>query len=206
MTAYDELVPQQVTGSATGATSKLHAVSVRAALKTFAKARARLLDVNNWYNYCGKKGAEFQLTDHNGNPLSTSQPEIGNLIRIRLPAPSNDKGDGYDWVRIEQFESSSSSDNDEQVFGFRVRPVSNPKDRTNESAHFYTSEATSSFLVRRKGAIVFAMERGRNEKPNPTGAFLNKLRNFFVAVAAMLGMAVPQWKMLTRAILKPVKG
>jgi hypothetical protein len=50
------------------------------------------------------------------------------------------------------------------------------------------------------------MERGRNEKPNPAGGFLNKVRNAVIAVAAMMGFSKPQWKLLTSAILEPKNG
>jgi hypothetical protein len=203
MSTSPHIVPKQVTGSRTGATSKLKTASAEAAEKLFTEAKTRLLDINNWYRFCGKKGAEFCLTDARGNPLRQTHPETGNLIRIRLPAPSNEKGDGYDWVRIEAWENSKDPAKDEETLGFRVRPVSNPADRSNESAHFYTREATSSFLVKRKGMTVYALERGRNEKPNPTGGLLNKLRNTIVALAAMIGLSVPQWKLLTAALLEP---
>jgi len=201
------LVPKQVKGSSTGASSRLVASSARSAVKLYARAKLRLMDINNWYEICGRKGAKFTLTDAKGNPLPGADPRVGNLIRIELPAPRNGAGDGFDWVRIEAFENSGEPDAKssewkwEEAFGFRVRPVSNPGDSSSESAHFYTSEATSTFLVIRKGTMVCAIERGRNEKPNPAGGFLNKIRNFFVALGAKMGLSVPQWKMLTDGIL-----
>jgi|GEM_PF-241061 len=203
------LVPKQVKGSRTGASSRLIAPSAKSAVKLYSRAKLRLMDINNWYELCGGKGAEFTLTDEKGNPLFSAEPRVGNLIRIKLPAPKNEAGDGYDWVRIEKFESSSESTDRkfsewkrEEIFGFRVRPVSNPANNSTESAHFYTSEATSTFLVIRKGLTVYAIERGRNEKPNPAGGFLNKIRNVFIALGAKMGFSVPQWKMLTDGILR----
>jgi hypothetical protein len=130
-------------------------------------------------------------------------PVKGNLIRIKLPAPPNQQGDGFDWVRIEEFENSKDLLKDEELFGFRVRPVENPLSRSGESAHFYTSDATSSFLVMRKSCTISAMEKGRNEVPNASGSFLNKIRNILIAIPAMLGLSKPQWKNLTDGILNP---
>lgn len=201
MNLLKQLIPDQHSGAKTGATSTLNFKNKFIAIKSFNTAKYRLLDVNHWFNLCGRKGAEFQLTDESGNALQTTIPEVGNLIRIKLPAPPNPKGDGYDWVRIEKFENLKNTAKDEDLYGFRVRPVSNPFNRSGDSAHFYTSEATSSFLIYRKGCVVSALERGRNEKPNTSGSLLNKLRNFFVALPAMLGLSKPQWKNLVDGIL-----
>jgi hypothetical protein len=46
------------------------------------------------------------------------------------------------------------------------------------------------------------MERGRNERPNPVGGFWNRIRNIIIALAAMLGLSVPQWKMLVNGIIR----
>lgn len=197
-----KLVPKQFIGSKTGATSSVKAPSVGIAKALFNEAQQRLFDINNWQNLCGGKGASFQLTDKHGNALSQTKPEVGNLIKIKLPAPANEKGDGYDWVRIEELENTTNPIYDEETVGFRVRPVSNPADPSDESAHFYTDEATSTFLVVRRASTVYAMERGRNERPNPVGGFWNRIRNIIIALAAMLGLSVPQWKMLVNGIIR----
>lgn len=201
----ENIIPKQFIGAKTGATSSVRASSVQAATALFNEAKQRLLDINNWQNLCGGKGATFQLVDKHGNALPQTKPEVGNLIKIKLPAPSNKKGDGYDWVRIEKFENTTNLISDEEIVGFRVRPVSNPADHSEESAHFYTNDATSSFLVVRRASTVYAMERGRNEQPNPVGGFWNKIRNTIIAFGAMMGLAVPQWKMLVNGIVRQKK-
>lgn len=161
------------------------------------------MNINKWYTYSGSTGAEFTLTDPYGDVVENAAPKVGDLIRIKLPAPSNKQGDGFDWVRIEQFENYQEQLKDEEVFGFRVRPVQNPNTTSPDSAHFYTSAATSTFLIIRKSSTVYVMERGRNENPNLSGNLFNKIRNAVVALAAMLGLAKPQWKNLVKGILKP---
>lgn len=202
----EPLVPRQRKGSRTGASFTVKKRSAKEARALFYDARRRLMNINAWYDFCGEKGAEFYLTDASGRSTDIAHPEVGYLIRIRLPGPKNEQGHGFDWVRIEQFVDRKDVETDEEVFGFRVRPVSNPLDRSQESAHFYTSDATSTFLVVRRGKSVCAMERGRNEKPNPKAAKLsNRIRNVVVALGAKLGLAVPQWKRLMKGIVKPKK-
>jgi hypothetical protein len=199
-----QLIPEQQEGGATGAKSSVTAESVALAKSLFRASCERLFDVNHWYEYAGRKGTEFMLTDENGNDLPDQTAHTGQLIRIRLPAPANPEGDGYDWVRIEEVIHSRNPMIDEHTCGFRVRPVENPRKRSGSGeAHFYKSTATSSFLVVRKGKCVCAIEKGRNEQPNLKGSFFTKVRNFFVALGAMLGLAVPMWKLWASSMLKP---
>lgn len=203
MEAISELIPKQVVGSQTGATSKLKLNSRHDALLHFDATCKRLLDINNWQKLCGGSGAEFTLTNKDGEPLRKTNPRVGNLIRIKLPAPANKEGDGFDWVRIEEFENSRSLLNDSDVFGFRVRPVENPKNKTGNSAHFYTDNATSTFLIIRYSHTVFALERGKNEVPNDSSSFITNIRNKLVALLAMIGLSKPQWQKLMDGLLDP---
>jgi hypothetical protein len=202
----NHLVPKQKKGNHTGAKTTLRTSDREKAINLFEEARQRLLNINSWHVISGKGSAEFKLTDKFGNPLKSKLPRIGNLIRIKLPAPENKSGSGYDWVRIEAFKHTRDRLKDEEQYGFRVRPVQNPFDKSPESAHFYTSDASSTFLLKRQGTTLSAMEIGRNEVPNSHPAsFLNKVRNVIVAIAAMAGLAHPQWKNLVTGILKGAK-
>jgi hypothetical protein len=203
MEAISDIIPKQYIGSQTGATAKLKTDKRHDALLLFQAASARLLDINNWQKLCGGWGAEFTLTDKNGKPVYGQSPKIGNLIRIKLPAPSNKEGDGFDWVRIEDFEDSRSLLSDSEVFGFRVRPVENPSNRTGNTAHFYTSDATSTFLIIRYSHTVFALERGKNEVPNDADSWAVKIRNKLIAISAMIGLSKPQWQKLMDGLLVP---
>jgi len=195
------IIPRQVLGFKTGASTEFKAPTIRDAMLIFLEAKFRLLDVNNWFLICGESGAEFRLTDDEGNPVEKNKPEVGNLIRIKLPAPPNKAGDGYDWVRIEKLEDLEDKSSDEELCGFRVRPVRSPYSKSDASSHFYTSNATSTFLVYRKREVIHVYERGRNELPNTTGSFLNRLRNLIVAIFASFGFSKPQWKNLVRGVL-----
>src|SRR5215212_10278194 len=118
------IVPPQVTGRESGATAEKNMETPAKAAELFAIARRRLLDINNWKKYSGVLSAEFQLTDAEGNPLA-GPPQVGNLIRIDLPGPGPQKGDGYDWVYIEDIQDRTD------FTGMRVRPVSAPASDEN---------------------------------------------------------------------------
>jgi hypothetical protein len=202
MSLLKDIIPQQYTGSKTGATAKYTAKTRSNAIALFNEAKIKLLEINNWYKVCGETGAEFQLTDNEGNLLTNDKPIIGNLIKIKLPAPSNSRGDGFDWVRIEKIESKKDLIKDEELVSLTVRPGANPESNSTKSAHFFSKEATSSFIIMRKASSVYALERGRNEVPNASGGLINKIRNFGVALFAMLGFSKPQWKKLVDGFLQ----
>ncbi len=198
------ILPAQTKGTTTGASTHTESPTRHAAILLFEEAKKRLLDVNKWDKLCGPASAVFTLVDRSGHEVKGRTPEVGDFIRISLPATANSEGDGYDWVRIEAFENSKDLLKDEEIFGFRVRPSKKPEDKTGgETAHFYTSEATSTFIVVRVSSIVTAMEKGRNEVVNkgPFG-FLSKIRNMIVGMGARLGFSQSQWGKLVKGVIK----
>lgn len=201
MEEISDIIPKQFIGTQTGATSKIKVDTRHEALLVFKAAKERLLDINNWEKICGAGSASFTHTDKNGELLQNAMPKIGHLIRIKLPAPSNPEGDGYDWVRIEAFEENKSLVSDSEIYGFRVRPVESPTNRSQTTAHFYTDDATSTFLVIRYSHTVYALERGKNEVPNDSNSWIANLRNKVIAITAMMGLSKNQWKKLTDGIL-----
>jgi hypothetical protein len=199
---YAALVPSQFKGFKTGASTHAETTTRHDAILLFEQARRRLLDVNSWQGLCGPATAEFRLTDNMGRLINTA-PETGNLIRIKLPAPSNSEGDGYDWVRIEEFESRKDLLKDLDIFGFRVRPVHSPGTAGNDPSHFYKSTATSTFLIIRETTKVSAVEKGRNEVPNHgTRRLISAARNLVIAVGAWMGFSKSQWGRLMKGIIK----
>jgi len=68
--------------------------------------------------------------------------------------------------------------------------------------HFFSKEATSSFLVEHAGRKVEASVKGRNELPNvEIHGLINKIRNLLIGLGAMIGLNYPQWKALVKGIL-----
>ena len=189
-------------GVKTGASVFAETPTRHDAILLFEAAKKRLLDINSWHRLCGNASAEFALTDSLGNVIH-SVPQTGNYIRIRIPGPPNTEGHGYDWVRIEEFEQSKDLLKDQDIFGFRVRPASDPETHDGDPSHFYMSTATSTFLIMRQSTRVTGVERGRNEVPNGHGGrLLNNIRNVAVAIGAWLGLSKSQWSRLMKGVIK----
>lgn len=197
----EHIIPQQEKGASTDTTAEVSFETVLEAANFFEIARGRLLDIGNWDKICGKASAKFQLTNESGN-LVDRDPQIGDHFRINIPAPGTETGDGRDWVRIEAIENSNSQDNYQYV-AIKVRPATNPTNEAEDTAHFFKEDATSTFLVERKGNVVRAEVHGRNELPNTNSeGVLDTIRNAVVALGAMAGISTPQWKSLVNGLVQ----
>jgi hypothetical protein len=195
-----DLIPDQEKGMQSNTESEKECDSVEAAYELYELAKSRLLQPNHWHEYAGKATAEFQLTDEKGQPFN-GPVEKGFHFRIDIPGPGSGTGNGYDWVKVESVEEKNL--NDENLFKIQVRPATNPLNNKPDVAHFFSDEATSSFMISRKGMKVKAAVYGRNEKPN-TGAesLTDKARNAAVATGAVTGFAKLQWKSLVNGLIK----
>ena len=112
-----------------------------------------------------------------------------------VQGPGSSKGDGDDWVRIEEI-------NQKNCVSICVRPAANPLDKNEDVAHFFSDEASSSFIVKRDSAKVIAGVYGRNQKPNTdTAGLVNKIRNAIVAAGAITGFSKIQWKNLVDGLV-----
>ena len=189
-------VPPQKKGAKSDIKYCIRTFGEKEGLALYEKARKNLLDINNWEHIAGKLSAGFRLTDPFGK-LVQRLPLQGDFIRIHLPPSTDDK---FDWVRIEAIEEQKYQDNLNWIM-IRVRP-SDPPRQQEETEHFFSKEATSSFLVERAGRKVTASVRGRNELPNiKTPGLVSKMRNLLFGLGAMLGLNYPQWKGLVKGIL-----
>lgn len=195
---YLETVPVQVQGSQMDIVEERCAHALTDAIALFERAGRRLLSVNQWGEYAGISA--FQLIDCYGIRAEREAQE-GDYIRIDIPGPGTAMGMGYDWVKIEEIIAIEEAE--EQVLSMTVRPCGHPISEREETAHFLTRAATSTFIIRRTGLCVAAEEHGRNEMPNTAeGSFFDKSRNFIVGMAAKLGLSYPQWKSLTKGLLR----
>lgn len=167
----------------------------------FLKAREKLLSVNEWHALAGSATAVFHLTDATG-AAANRQVQPADYFKIDIPGPGNTTGKGYDWVRVEAIEDQMQ-DAYHVWTAIKVRPASSPVNGKAETTHFFSPEATSTFLVERKSCVVTVSVFGRNEKPNKESeGILNTVRNTIVAISALLGFTKPQWTSLVKGILK----
>jgi hypothetical protein len=162
--------------------------------------KERLLNVNHWGEASYIKLSTFELTDPFGEPAHRSAQE-GDYIKIDIPGPGTSAGSGFDWVKIESIKEDSGDQT--QLISMTVRPAPSPVDESGHVAHFLEDSATSTFMIRRAGNIVYAEEHGRNEVPNTeTDQTVDNIRNTLVGWSAKLGMSYPQWKSLVKGFMK----
>ncbi|MEJ2903572.1 hypothetical protein [Pedobacter panaciterrae] len=192
-------VPEQQNGTEMNAVEKVELASVAEAVDFFKIVKERLLDINQWAKIAGTEMSNFYLTDSSGHQVSRFAID-GDHIKIDIPGPGTVAGKGYDWVRIEQIITEELDG--AEVLSITVRPSANPLNDKEDTAHFLTDEATSTFQVKRMGNTVSAEEHGRNEMPNTgTDNTLDNIRNVFVGWGAKIGLSYPQWKALVKGLL-----
>lgn len=196
----DEIIPEQVKGSKSDTHHSVTLASIEEAKELFDMAKNRLLDISNWDKLCGPVSGKFMLTDELGNEIKTLA-RIGDYIKIDVPGPGSETGDGFDWVQIETIEEGNS-ENDTETLAMKVRPAANPANNQANTAHFFKNDATSTFMVKRTGMVVTAEVHGRNELSNADQQRpLDSLRNTLMALSAMLGLSSSQWKLLVTGLV-----
>lgn len=165
----------------------------------FEILKKRFFSVNQWESYSGKAFAAFKLHNFNGDPVDR-EPLIGDFIRIDIPGPGEAEAKGYDWVKITDicfYEDSFS-----ESLSITCEPSVNPQNKKSRHiAHFYSSAASSTFMISRSTDHLQAAVYGRNERPNRNAKFLDVIRNLVIAIGGMMGIAKIQWKQLTDSFL-----
>jgi hypothetical protein len=205
MTKPDEkIVPTQYIGSKKDFEYFVLLEDLTEAKKLFLVACNRLLNINQWDETSDGPSARFMLTDGKGNEVRRLAQK-GDYFKIDIPGPGSNDGKGYDWVAIENIEVFHNENDVEESVSIRVRPASNPKEPVENVAHFFTADATSTFVVSRHENEVSAAIHGRNEIPNTkTDNTVDKIRNAVIATSAIIGLSNVQWRNLARGLIKPL--
>lgn len=171
-----------------------------AAANHFQTVKQRFLNVNGWRDVAGEATANFSVFTVRGEQVNRP-PQEGDYLRIEIPAPDNEAGEGADWVQVKRVMQNNIPG--EQFMYMEVHPSQNPLTPEDETAHFFDEEASSTFIIRQLGNKVIAEVHGRNETPNNEDISLkDKIRNTLVAIGAMLGFSKIQWKSLTNGLVK----
>lgn len=195
-----DLIPEQQIGSESNTEATVEFQEEGTIDNFYNIVKERLLTVNNWHHYAGALSSDFQLTDSEGNEVNR-KVEVGDHFKIKIPAPGPVTGDGYDWVRVEAVEEVN--DENEQMAAIKVHPATNPTNADRAVAHFFTEDASSSFIVKRQNNKITAGVYGRNEKANvEADKIVDKARNAAVATGAITGFSKLQWKQLVTGLLK----
>ncbi|MBD0331251.1 MAG: hypothetical protein ICV66_01215 [Chitinophagaceae bacterium] len=200
MSSNKKDVPEQYTGSESNTEDSVTFNNEKQAKEFFRIVKNRLLYVNSWNQISGAASAKFCLTDKTGNYVNRSVTE-GDHFEINIPAPGSVTGDGRDWVQVESVEENHN--NSEESVTIKVHPATNPRNKKSDVAHFFSEEASSSFIVKRKNNTITAGVYGRNEKPNTDAkSVIDKARNTAIAAGAIGGFSKLQWKNLLKGLLK----
>jgi len=169
------------------------------AQRLYEAAKKKLLNVNNWSKVAGAFTAQFLIIDTKGNEMQR-EVQKGDYLRIDIPGPGSKEGDGFDWVLVEELKEINQPSI--QSVGFRVRPNENPFGKKNETAHFYSKEATSSFIIIREKTKVIAWIIDRNLLPNTEQRSLaDKIRDVAVGMSAIAGFSKIQWQALANGLI-----
>ena len=167
----------------------------------YAILRGRLLDINHWDALNDALHTTFALYDRDGTQVARP-PVPGDFIRVDLRGPGSPSGGGYDWVAV----TDVSEGDDADWTALTVRPSRVPGKAEGPTAHFFTDEATNTFVIRRLGTCVYAEVHGRNEHTNlPDGSLADRLRNRAVALAGMVGLGKVQWQDWTDGMISVIQ-
>lgn len=160
----DENILLQTKGSYRDVNSTISFGTDLEAFENYQIAKQKLLNVSSWHVYSGKGKADFQLTDYQGNAVF-KPAQKGDLFRINIPGPGSTAGDGYDWVQIPEIREDDQEAEGKNKVSILVKPATNHTNGNNNTAHFFTEEENSTFMVRRDGNELSAEVHGRNELP-----------------------------------------
>lgn len=201
-TSSNKIIPENIKGKPNDVEHSITFDTKEEALGAFSRAYKRMLNINIWHKLSGFASAEFLLKDEHGNNCNRLARE-GDYFQIDIPGPGPASGDGYDWVRVEAIEDNANPHGEEESFGMRIRSSKKPNKIGDDTAHFFTSDSTSTFLIERKQNTVTTSYHGRNEVLNTdTKKLKDKIRNTIVGTGALIGISELQWARLIKSFLE----
>ena len=193
------IIPPHESGKKLETVTKADFPTIADATAHYAIVKRRLLLVNGWHKVAGALSAKFQLITPD-NKEGDREAQLGDYLRIIIPGPVCEIGDGYDWVLVEALEQFAEGDT--EAIGFRVRPCAAHFNSSNQTAHFYDTDACSCFIVMRLSTEVVVWILERNLTPNDEGENLAyKIREVVVGLTAMAVGSKIQWKSLADGLI-----
>lgn len=197
MNLIERAIPKHTKGIRKRFSAARKFVGVEDARLCYDQAILRLLDINHWDALCLADKGMFQVTTEKLKP-QRRKVRAGDYVRIGLPGPDNTTGKGYDWVAVRTLKFSSGKRKEQCILTLMPCPV--PGDTA--TAHFFSEESSSTFLLTRDNRLVTAEYYGHNEVPNTAVPGLKEtVRNMAVATGAILGLSDTLWEPLTKGLL-----
>jgi len=196
----NENIPLQVKGSQTDMIQHIRLDSESDAEELYNTAKLRLLNMWNWSKIADGPSSEFELTDSTGHPVYRPA-QCGDKFKIDLTAAGIIAGFN-DWVEIVSIEDEFDPFENIAVTAITVKATNDPTKYNDQSPHFFTNDATNTFLVRRIGQVVSVEIHGRNEIVKSIGMrILHRTRHYVGKIAAHLGFPMSEWKRLAKGLL-----
>jgi hypothetical protein len=200
---FNSLIPEQIKGKRTDLRHSEMLPTAEAAVKCFARAHKRLLNPSLWHQLTGIFSADFYPTEENTSATLHRLARANDYLKIDIPGPGPTLGEGYDWVRVAQIEYYSHPLIGEECVGMKLVPCEDPTKSSNEVAHFFTDEASSTFVIKRKGSEVTSYYYGRNEISNVhTSSKIDNIRNAIVSSGSLASLSEAQWLALIKGFLQ----
>jgi hypothetical protein len=197
----NHLIPENYVGKPTNLSLSVILPSLDEALICFNRATKRLLNPPVWHKLSGWTIAHFQLSGPGAEELDRLAEE-GDYFRIDVTGAGRSAGNGYDWVNVEKINLHVNPTGTSEWTFLKMRPCSDPRKPEQGTAHFFTSIATSSYIVERNGNIVTGRYHGRNEIPSTaTDSKLDYIRNVNISTGAAMGFSEVQWTALLKGLL-----
>lgn len=194
-------VPEHVIGKKLDLEETIKGKTLEAAIQIYERACTRLLNPPVWKQMCGIFSASFILVDNKNKEINRLLQQ-DDFIRIDIIGPGPTAGLGYDWVQVEMLSVNKVSSAEESM-SVTLRPTHRPGDTAATTAHFFSSEATSTFVIQRTGCQVTVGYFGRNEVANVNDVeLIDSVRNTVAAAQAKLGFSHMQWSALIKGLLK----
>jgi hypothetical protein len=193
MPDYHYLIPSQQYGLEKNLEYTIICDSIEEAEDCFVDAKERLLDVNNWNKYSEIRSLQFKLSDSHGKEAHRHARK-GDHIRIEVLPTGQGRVEGIDWVAIEAIEYDDYPDQGMETFGMRLHPSFNPLNKQmGDAAYSLSDNATSTFVIQRRGRRLMTTYHGRNEP-------LNSETDGQSCDQTWLGLSDVQWASLASGI------
>lgn len=197
MNLIERAIPKHTRGTRKRFSAVRKFVSVEDARLCYDQAILRLLDINHWDRLSGAAEGMFQVTSARLKQ-QRRKAKLDDYVRIGLPGPDNADGKGYDWVAVKTLKFASGKRKEQCILTLMPCPM--PGDTI--TAHFFSEESSSTFLLTRDNRLVTAEYYGHNEVPNTEASGLKEtVRNVAVATGAILGLSDTLWRPLTHGLL-----
>ncbi len=196
------IVPENVKGKRTDVEHTITFDDRLESIEAFKRAYKRMFNINIWHELIGFASAHFSLVDPQGLEIRRLA-KLHDYVRINIPGPGPSLGNGYDWVHLEAVEVRINPESPDEAVAMRMRSCKNPHKDSDVSAHFFTTDATSTIIIERRNDTVSASFHGRNEILNTdTNSIKDNIRNALIGSGAMIGLSELQWATLIKSLLK----